>query len=79
MGQDARLQTPTPQASPAAVPDGCLAPGPSPGLSPQLLGPVWAWRVPSPASRVGCELAQVGGAGPFLSHVLEVIYCLETL
>lgn len=65
MGQDFGPPTPTPEASPAAVPDGCLAPRTSLGLSPELLGPTWAWRVMSLAPCEGCKLAQVGGAGRF--------------
>lgn len=65
VGQDFRPPTPAPEASPAAVPDGCLAPRTSLGLSPELLGPTWAWRVMSLASCEGCKLAQVGGAGCF--------------
>lgn len=73
MGQDARLQTPTPEASPAAVPDGCLAPCTSLGLSPELLGPTWSWRV---MSNVTCSIAaswlRLGMLGLPLTHAFTV-------
>lgn len=57
MGQGARLPT-SPEANPAVVPDGCLAPCTSLGLAQSCWDP-HGLGVTSPAPCVGCRLPQV--------------------